>query len=92
MSDVEGAIAEIKFDADGLVAAAQRRGVHVCLSGPYFWVFAVTSQFICGPRQEASGAAYQLHRRPYRAAPGEPVIARLRYSALTGPEGARSGG
>jgi hypothetical protein len=80
------------FDADGLVAAAQRRGVHVCLTGPYFWVFAVTSQFICGPRQEASGAAYQLHRRPYRAAPGEPVIARLRYSALTGPEGARSGG
>jgi hypothetical protein len=73
---------------------SQRRSTAACtcLTGPYFWVFAVTSQFICGPRQEASGAAYQLHRRPYRAAPGEPVIARLRYSALTGPEGARSGG
>jgi hypothetical protein len=80
------------FDADGLVVAAQLRGVHICLTGPYFWVFAVTSQFICGPRQEANGAAYQLHRRPYRPAPGEPVIARLRYSVLTGVEGARSGG
>jgi hypothetical protein len=52
----------------------------------------VTSQFICGPRQEATGVSYQLHPLPYSAPPGEPVIARLRYSALTAQEGTRSGG
>ena len=64
----------------------------MCLAGQYFWVFAVTSQFICGPRQEATGVSYQLHPLPYSAPPGEPVIARLRYSALTAQEGTRSGG
>ena len=71
------------FDADGLVAQAERSGVRMCLTGPYFYVFAVTSRFICGPRQEASGVTYQLHRLPYRPEPGVPVIARLRYSVLT---------
>jgi len=80
------------FDADGLVAQAMRSGVRMCLAGQYFWVFAATSQFICGPRQEATGVSYQLHRLPYSAQPGEPVIARLRYSALTAQEGTRSGG
>jgi hypothetical protein len=80
------------FDADGLVAQAMRSGVRMCLTGQYFWVFAATSQFICGPRQEATGVSYQLHRLPYSAQPGEPVIARLRYSALTAQEGTRSGG
>jgi len=80
------------FDADGLVVQAERAGLHMCLAGQYFWVFAVTSQFICRPGQEANGVSYQLHRLPYSAQPGEPVIARLRYSALTAQEGTRSGG
>ena len=71
------------FDADGLVIQAERSGTRICLTGPYFWVFAATSQFICGPRQEATGVTYQLHQRPYTAPPGVPVIARLRYSVLT---------
>jgi hypothetical protein len=80
------------FDADGLIAQAERSGVRMCLTGTYFSVFAVTSQFICGPRQKAAGVMYQLHRRPYRPEPGMPVIARLRYSVLTAQEGTRSGG
>lgn len=79
------------FDADGLVAQAERSGVRMCLTGPYFDVFAVTSQFICGPRQETAGVTYQLHRLPYRPQPGVPVIARLRYSVLTAQKGTRSG-
>jgi hypothetical protein len=71
------------FDADGLVAQAERSGVRMCLTGPYFYVFAVTSQFVCRPRQEAAGVTYQLHRLPYRPEPGVAVIARLRYSVLT---------
>ena len=83
---------DTSFDADGLVVQAERAGLPMCLAGQHFWVFAVTSQFICGPRQEATGVSYQLHHLPYSAPPGEPVIARLRYSALTAQEGTRSGG
>jgi hypothetical protein len=78
------------FDADGLVIQAERSGVPICLTGPYFFVFAVTSQFICQPRQKATGVRYLLHRRPYRPPPGVPVIARLRYSVLT-PDELRGG-
>jgi hypothetical protein len=79
------------FDADGLAAQAEQSGVRMCLNGAYFSVFAVTSQFICGPRQDAAAVTYQLHRLPYRLKPSVPVIARLRYSVLTAQEGARSG-
>ncbi len=57
------------FDADGLVIQAERTGARICLTGPYFWVFAVTSQFICGPRQIATGVTYQLHQAPYTPRP-----------------------
>lgn len=80
------------YDADGLVVQAERSGAPICLSGQYFWVFAVTSQFICGPRQDATGIRYQLHRLPYTAKSGLPVIARLRYSVLTAQAGTRPDG
>jgi hypothetical protein len=80
------------YDADGLVIQAERSGARICLAGPYFWVFAVTSQFICGSRQKTTGVTYVLHQRPYTPPPGVPVIARLRYSVLTTPGGGRSGG
>ena len=54
----------------------------MCLTGPYFWVFAVTSEFLCTPGQARAGARYQL-RPHWMPAPGLPVIARLRYSLLT---------
>ena len=78
------------YDADGLVVQAERSGVPLCVAGQYFWVFAVTSQFICGRPLEATGVSYQLHRLPYAPEPGVPVIARLRYSVLTAPEGTPS--
>ena len=80
------------LDADGLVVQAERSGVPLCVAGQYFWVFAVTSQFICGLLREAAGVSCQLHRLPYAPEPGVPVIARLRYSVLTAQEGTSSRG
>jgi hypothetical protein len=65
------------FDADGLVLQAKRSGVPMCLTGPYFWVFAVTAEFLCTREQTRSGLRYQL-RPHWMPAPGMPVIARLR--------------
>lgn len=72
------------IDAGGLVMQAERSGVRACLAGPYMSVFAVTSQYVCGPRQEATGVAFQLHRLLYTPKPGVLVIARLTHSVLTG--------
>ncbi len=69
------------YDADGLVLAAERSGVSLCAVGPYFWVFAVTTEFLCTPEQIRAGVRYQLLPH-YVREPGARIIARLRYSVL----------
>lgn len=70
-------------DALGLVLQAERTGVRACLSGPYLQVFFATSEFTCDKRDLATGVSYWMHDRPYAAARGVTVVARLRYSEIT---------
>jgi hypothetical protein len=64
-------------DATGLLVQAERSGVRACVQQSS-WEFILTSQFICTPRQIASGARFGLD------APGSPgpVLARLRVSEV----------
>jgi hypothetical protein len=61
------------------------------VAGPPARIFAVTSEFICTPRQAASGALFWLYPLAARPVPGTQVMARLRYSVLAAP-GARPAG
>jgi hypothetical protein len=70
------------YDPNGLLVQAIRHGVHACLTGSSNELFAVTSEYICGPRQAAAGVSFWLYPRPYRPVPGMHVIATLRYSVL----------
>jgi hypothetical protein len=70
------------YDADGLIVQAERMGARACLTGAYHWIFAITSDYICGAADEAAGVSYQLHARPYHPGSGVQVIGWLRYSIL----------
>jgi len=71
------------YDAHGLLVQAERTGVRACLTGSNQLLFAVTTEFLCGPRQEAAGFRVWVYPRPYPPVPGQQVIARLRYSVVT---------
>jgi hypothetical protein len=71
------------FDTHGLLVQAERTGVRACLSGSNRLLFAVTTEFLCGPRQDAAGFQVRLYPRGYPPVPGQQVIARLRYSVVT---------
>ncbi len=80
------------FDTHGLVVQAERTGVRVCVAGTNRLLFSFTTQFLCGPRQEAAGYAVRLYPRPYHPVPGQQVIASLRYSVVTVPGTPARGG
>lgn len=71
------------FDTHGLLVQAERQGARACLAGSNRLLFAVTTQFLCGPRQEADGFLVRLYPRSYPPVPGQQVIATLRYSVVT---------
>ncbi len=81
-------VGDTYFDMHGLLVQAIRRGMPACLAGSPRAVFAVTSEYICGPRQVAAGVPFWLYPRPYHPVPGMHVIARLRYCvvAVPGPD------
>jgi hypothetical protein len=72
-----------EYDTHGLLLQAARQGVRACATGSDRLLFAVTSQFICGPRQLAAGYLVRLYPRGYQLAQGQHVIAALRYSVVT---------
>jgi hypothetical protein len=80
------------FDTHGLVIQAERTGVRVCVAGTNRLLFSFTTQFLCGPRQEAAGYTVRLYPRPYHPVPGQQVIASLRYSVVTVPGTPARGG
>ena len=57
------------YDAHGLIIQAERTGVPVCLTGQNKLLFAVTTKFLCGPREEAAGFVARLWPRPYGRSP-----------------------
>lgn len=71
------------IDADGIVIQAERTGVRACLVDPYFWTFAVTSEFVCTQAEEAGGAEFAMNSATFRPPQGVPVIARLSRSVIT---------
>jgi hypothetical protein len=52
----------------------------------------VTSEFICTPRQAATGALFWLYPLAARPVPDTHAIARLRYSVLAAPDTPPAGG
>ena len=73
---------DVQYDTHGLLVQAVRSGLRACVAGPPARIFAVTSEFICTPRQAATGALFWLYPLAARPVPGTHVIARLRYSVL----------
>lgn len=72
----------------GILVQSERTGVTACISDPK-WAFMVTSQFICSPRELASGHAFTVSlpmQVPHRA----PVVLRLLRATVTAVPG-RSG-
>jgi hypothetical protein len=82
----------VQYDAHGLLVQAVRSGLRTCVAGSPARIFAVTSEFICTPRQAASGALFWLYPLAARPVPGAHVIARLRYSVLAVPGAPPAGG
>ena len=78
------------YDTHGLVVQAERTGVRICLAGTNRLLFAITTEFLCGPRQAATGFPVHLYPQPYHPVPGQQVVARLRYSVVTVPGSARA--
>jgi hypothetical protein len=83
---------DVQYDTHGLLIQAVRSGLRVCVAGPPARIFAVTSEFICTPRQAATGALFWLYPLAPRPVPDTHVIARLRYSVLAAPDTPQSGG
>jgi hypothetical protein len=73
----------VQYDTHGLLIQAIRTGLHACVAGSPARIFAVTSEYICTPRQVATGALFWLYPLAARPVPGTHVVARLRYSVLT---------
>lgn len=83
---------DVQYDTHGLLVQAIRRGLRVCVAGSPARIFAVTSEYICTPRQAAAGALFWLYPLAARPVPGTRVIARLRYSVLAAPGTPPAGG
>lgn len=83
---------DVQYDTHGLLIQAVRSGLRVCVAGPPARIFAVTSEFICTPRQAATGALFWLYPLTARPVPDTHVIARLRYSVLAAPDAPPAGG
>jgi hypothetical protein len=75
----------VQYDTHGLLMQAIRRGLRACVAGSPARIFAVTSEFICTPRQAAAGVVFWLYPPAAQPVPGTRVIARLRYSVLAAP-------
>jgi hypothetical protein len=76
---------DVQYDTHGLLMQAIRRGLRACVAGSPARIFAVTSEYICTPRQAATGVLFWLYPLAARPVPGTRVIARLRYSVLAAP-------
>jgi hypothetical protein len=76
---------DVQYDTHGLLIQAIRSGLRACVAGSPARIFAVTSEYICTPRQAAAGALFWLYPLAARPVPGTHVIARLRYSVLAAP-------
>jgi hypothetical protein len=82
---------DVQYDTHGLLIQAIRTGLRACVAGSPARIFAVTSEFICTPRQAASGALFWLYPLAARPVPDTHVIARLRYSVLAAPAAPSAG-
>ncbi len=67
-------------DLTGFLLQAERTGVRACVQQAG-WEFMFTSQFICTPREDATGAPYYLHYGPVPA--HAKVIVRMAVSWVT---------
>jgi hypothetical protein len=67
-------------DMTGFLVQAERTGVRACVDNSW-WTFMVTSQFICTPRQVASGARYYFYSPV--APKGTKVLVRLYASEIS---------
>jgi hypothetical protein len=83
---------DVQYDTHGLLIHAIRSGLHACVAGSPARIFAVTGEYICTPRQAATGALFWLYPLAARPVPGTHVMARLRYSMLAAPSAPPAGG